>query len=548
MVFRKLMRSDRIMLEIKIKKVNRIENETGLFCLDDCIATVAAYYNQDYELMYAGGYEIMRRNSPSNYAQNYMVALKDGPNYLWKYHGLKFQSFYIYNKRRLIKRIQKNFLNKKPVLVIFDPYWCPWDMAFQKHTSDTGHCFFLGEVTEHGFNCIDPYFEKECVELPYEYFWRGLRDIFLCVFQERKQIRIEDYQKIIEKLFKNLGSGNYFNNLKLLTEDMQQSENIFSGVLSDETFWVSPLATILLTINQSMQNIANTIFYIAKKLDDDQMAFISKKIWKLAIEWKQVRKLIIKLYFIKRDNKILKNSIFERMGRIVSDFEKIVLNFPNKEMEKSNIFYEQQYIKEYYKKEIDLEKYKNNKAFLNMLDLKKDHFNADFSSVGNCFIWDEKNDYILDDRKFASIKKAISKGQNDNIACNGQRIVIQKNIYSEIVIIGAAEFGNSSDILKLIYKNQREYELEFRFTDYIYEPQFNETVVWRGKGICTKDSRFEWMHESLYLYEQRYIIPNKELIGITLPINPSIHIFGITLICGQPNGANEEQIDGFVGF
>ncbi len=77
-------------------------------------------------------------------------------------------------------------------------------------------------------------------------------------------------------------------------------------------------------------------------------------------------------------------------------------------------------------------------------------------------------------------------------------------------------------------------QLEVGFTDYILLPQNGEKVIWRGKGICKKTdnkSDMELMKEELYLMEKTYEIGFDQYINkIILPINPSIHIFAVTLM------------------
>ena len=58
------------MIDITIKKVKRIEKETSLFCLDDCIATLAGYYQCDYEMMYIGGYQVSRQQGGQDFVEH----------------------------------------------------------------------------------------------------------------------------------------------------------------------------------------------------------------------------------------------------------------------------------------------------------------------------------------------------------------------------------------------------------------------------------------------------------------------------------------------
>ena len=64
-------------MKLSICKVKRIERETGLMCLDDCIATVAEYYHCGYEMSYAGGFAMRWRSGFTNFAGQYQIHLLD---------------------------------------------------------------------------------------------------------------------------------------------------------------------------------------------------------------------------------------------------------------------------------------------------------------------------------------------------------------------------------------------------------------------------------------------------------------------------------------
>ncbi len=172
----------------------------------------------------------------------------------------------------------------------------------------------------------------------------------------------------------------------------------------------------------------------------------------------------------------------------------------------------------------------NNKAFLRKSGLQEGKLDADFSSIGNC--------YVLDDTKevepirisgTAAAMTSICGSGNDNIACDGQLISIPEDRYSYLCLIGAAEFGNSTDVLTILTENGRVYEVEFQLTDYVYEPCFGESVVWKGSGIHKLERGYEWMEEDLYLYGQMLEMPDDTAARIILPVNPSIHIFAMLL-------------------
>ena len=520
------------MIDITIKKVKRIEKETSLFCLDDCIATLAGYYQCDYEMMYLGGYQISRRQEMQEFADRYDIWLEDRFDNLQKYHGLLIQKCDFYWKHRIIKKIRDELGEGRPLLLLLNPYWCPWDDGFQRYDAVPGHCFVIKGEYDGGFLCVDPYFEKDDQELPFSMFRKGLQEVYRTEKLPGMGISGEEYKRLLDQMFRKLSETAYFDSLRDFIIDMEQSGNIFQSVRAEEDFWISPLIVFLLKVNQSIQSIATVTAYVAGKCGSAFLEELGAGLWNTAVKWKQARKLVIKLYFIRRRDDKLKTRTIERLLSIIDDMEKAVSGraeeTTGRKRERHGRTMEEGETGEVV---VTLKEYMNNKAFLRQSELETGEMEADFSSIGHCYIMDDTEGFhglcTLDHK--IMLPEAGQPG-NDNIACDGQRITVPEGRYSAMILIGAAEFGNSSDIIKITSIKNREYEEEFQFTDYICEPGFGESIAWKGRGIHKQQEGYEWMPEDLYLYQQRLEMPDDIVDGIILPVNPSIHIFAIVLM------------------
>lgn len=527
-------------IEMELKKVDRIEKETALFCLDDCISTLAGYYQCDYEMMYAGGYKIREQMGIQGVASRYHVSLQNRFDNLCRYHGLYIYKCDCFWKQSLVKRMKKELEQKRPVLLLLNPYWCPWDDGFQRYDAVPGHCFLVQGEYSGGFLCADPYFDKDQLELPYTLFRKGIQEVYLTEPADRAECSGASgkgiHREALGNMFRRMSEEGYFDTLHRFAEDMSQSEDIFEEVRSDADFWISPLAVLLLQLNQSIQNIAVLIKYVGVRCGSPFLEEQGVQFWNLAVKWKQVRKLVIKLYFMKREDESLRTKAMERMYSIIDDMEKTAERIvEEEEQELSDGFIKSVDTIDrsstdsgYYM--VDLDRFMNNKAFLRKSGLQEGKLDADFSSIGNC--------YVLDDTKevepirisgTAAAMTSICGSGNDNIACDGQLISIPEDRYSYLCLIGAAEFGNSTDVLTILTESGRVYEVEFQLTDYVYEPCFGESVVWKGSGIHKLERGYEWMEEDLYLYGQMLEMPDDTAARIILPVNPSIHIFAMLL-------------------
>lgn len=530
------------MLQIKIEQTNRIEKETGLTCLDDCIATLAHYYGCHYEMMYADGFSVLSGSGEYQFASNYHIRLVNGPRNLADYHGITLHKKDFFTKRRMKQLIKNEIEEGRPVLLLFDPFWCPWDWGFQQYSNEEGHCFLVADVTDSGLVCVDPYFEKEAELLPFEYFQKGIRGIYRIEYTGERSVSVDEYKERLEELFVICKKQNYFEGLLSLIEDIAYRDDIFNEVKSDELFWRSPLVGILLRMNQSIQSISGFVRYVAKQLENEKLLALGDRIWNLAITWKQARKLIIKLYFMKRPDERLKEKTVQKMRLVVQELEAMPEQIQTILQEKKGATQcrERQERRESVTEtescfhRLDLGWCMNNKAFLYEKDLKKEKWDADFSSIGHCYLVDEEHQrdiWKVGDSEFAM--EAIYGSGKDNVVCDGQRIPVSLSGCQSLALIGSAEFGCSTEIMNVIGEDGQKYEMEFHLTDYIYEPYYGETVAWTGRGVYKREDGYEKMPETLYLFSQTYPVPTENIAFIVLPINPSIHIFGITLTCRE---------------
>ena len=75
-------------------------------------------------------------------------------------------------------------------------------------------------------------------------------------------------------------------------------------------------------------------------------------------------------------------------------------------------------------------------------------------------------------------------GDDNNVACNGQRIVVPAGRYRALHLIGAAENGSFKDVLKLAYR-EGPAEAELALTDWCQPPKFHERVAFAAAARYT---------------------------------------------------------------
>lgn len=525
-------------MRVKIKKITRIEDEPGLLCLDDCIATIATYYGRNYELIYSDGIRIdisedESYNSVKKYIDIFSINRIEN---LFKYHGIGIQIFNNDDSQNLREIIKKQIEDNQPILVHFDTYWCPWDLGFQKFSSECGHYFIITNIVEGGFTCVDPYFNIDEIKLSDDFFNKGLKNIFLTKSYEEPDTEDINIGVILKNIQDNYLSNGFEECLQVIINYFENSsrEEIFSEVTKDEYLWSDHIIVLMMQVNRCLLLLTILLDFLFKKKKNEIKKDLVTDIRNITIQWKQVRKLVIKLYFIRRENDLLKISIVNKMKNISELFRKYIFNLGN---ENGNN-YENKVCNAIEGTsgdcvKLNLKEYFNNCAFTTWENGKLGNQFADFSLIGNCFIADKNGFVISEEEQQVYDFKALYENAFDNISCSGQCINVEIRKYSKISIVGVAEFGDSIEIIDLV--GERDIlQLEVGFTDYILLPQNGEKVIWRGKGICKKTdnkSDMELMKEELYLMEKTYEIGFDQYINkIILPINPSIHIFAVTLM------------------
>lgn len=525
-------------MKVRIEKIKRIEDEPGLLCLDDCIATIATYYGRHYELIYSDGVSLdIMENEASDSVKKYVDILSiNRIENLFKYHGVGIEVITSDDEYNLREIIKEQIEHDQPVLVHFDTYWCPWDLGFQKFSSECGHHFIITDILENGFACVDPYFNISEIELLYDFFEKGIKNIFTTKCYDKLDTGNIDSSLILKNIQDNYLSNGFNECLQDIIKYFENSsrQEIFKEVIEDEYLWSNHIIVLMMQINQCMLLLSILLDFLSQRKENGINKTVVSDIRNLTIQWKQVRKLVIKWYFIRKENELLKSSIVNKIKNVSDFFSKYIHNLcsENENRCEKNICDTVKEINSNFVK-LNIRKYFNNCAFTTYENGQLGNQAADFSSIGNCYLVD-KNGFIIED-KFQNMYdfEYLYKNEVDNISCNGQCINVEPRRYSKISIVGVAEFGNSVEIIDLIGK-RKKLSLEVGFTDYIFLPQNGESVIWKGKGISRKDDNkldIEFMDEELYLMEKTYDIEFNECINrIILPINPSIHIFAMTLM------------------
>lgn len=176
---------------------------------------------------------------------------------------------------------------------------------------------------------------------------------------------------------------------------------------------------------------------------------------------------------------------------------------------------------------VDLSEYFNNCGISYVNDIQS----GDLTGIGSSYpaeqLPDSNSNIEVDNVPFLFPKKEV--GEKNNIEFNNQVISLPKGNYRNLFVLGAAENGSYIETLIIRNKNISQ-KIRLGLTDWLNETcEFNETIAYHCYGChSTKAGIISTFEPKMWL--QRIDLPENLLAEeLSLPDNPGMHIFAITL-------------------
>ncbi len=174
---------------------------------------------------------------------------------------------------------------------------------------------------------------------------------------------------------------------------------------------------------------------------------------------------------------------------------------------------------------IDLKPFFNNKGFH-----VSPYFHADLTGTGDALFLEFPPD--KDERwpahHIPADLSSCSSEQLDNITCQGQIIPV-KGRGEKLLLVGLSEFGVYPDKISVV-ADGREWECVFCFSDWTFDPDAAERLIWEGKIYSDVNGELAYKGYNGRLFEKILCLPGcGEIQSVKLPVNPLIHIFAMSL-------------------
>lgn len=127
-------------------------------------------------------------------------------------------------------------------------------------------------------------------------------------------------------------------------------------------------------------------------------------------------------------------------------------------------------------------------------------------------------------------------GRPDNIRCRGQRIGLPWRSLDWLYVLAAAE-RRTEDAVTIRYADGAERRQWLRVSDFWPEtaPRFGERLAFRTSSMLYPHHVDERMAPAIWRQRVPVTIPG-DVVSVTLPDNPAMHVFALTLRAAEPGG------------
>ncbi|MBN2353518.1 MAG: hypothetical protein JXD23_13175 [Spirochaetales bacterium] len=516
-----------------------------LSCLEDSIIAVAEWAHYRYELIFCEDWYFDFNPGPDRpLGDSLPVFRNDVVGKLDAYHGIKT----LYGKAspaEILDVVESELKDNRPIMVSIDSYLCPWDWNYLK-THFHHYYLITGSDDDGNYSYCDRFFKASGTMTKENLIQGYLNDYRTFRFEGGERIHVrwgEILANSVNRLMNGAGNGNAFGAMRDFAESVEGSTDIQKEIEGHEDFlFIAPLIKNLEDIAYGRRRFAKLLDYFGAETDVEGFRETSAGLIKAASQWANIRAILIKAAFSRdvslknkaankiRDVAVLEEDIAGRVRRMYQDKADASGSFSNRQVVSHEATEGDVAAVGRKIRFVDLSPYLNNKAFGATVSMDCP---ADLMGTGTYFLKENFPDHehrIWTVKDMAFQVPWLYGNGNDNIACSGQEISIDDDVFRNIMILGCADWGNYVERFLIRYDDGRTEEIPVRITDYLYEPVYGETIAWEGKAVEKINDRVQLRGRKVYISAQNHEIAAEGRIRyLRLPDVPGIHIFAISL-------------------
>ncbi|OZV12994.1 hypothetical protein CIW83_05460 [Tissierella sp. P1] len=516
-----------------------IEQIDGFSCIDAVISGVSKWIDTDYLLMFGDswGFQYSREFNNDGRLSGLSHNSYRKLELLRIYCGIDIIEKDISNIYKVIDIIKSELSNNRPVILMINTFWCPWDIInYQKNNINHWLLAVDFDSDTNKIKCIDSEKAKAGMWLDSSHFNKGIIKYYLIKHDlPVKKININDILKNAFLRLEDESIGiNRFNEMIYFSEDII---NIFDIVKETEKFTDRPDASPFFRELYEIASGRNKFAMLLESYDMDnipEITLIIRKLKELNNMWMAVFGMLLKAYYIKEKGLMYKK-ISDKILFISEEEQKLAF-FIKDYLDRGKSDRILKDLNEYinYNKVIkehiiiDLYEHFDNKG----LGLKEKIYDfAELSNPKRIMVIDEVKDVDVINISNMKFKFSYVHRKKDNIICKGQKIAIDNIKANYIMFLSCSEYGNYNEEIKVYFSNGKSEDIKFVVSSWGNKlSKYDEVKALDGKLGQQINGKWEILDNRTSLFAKCYKLKtNGNVCCIELPNCLNIHIFAITL-------------------
>ena len=281
--------------------VNLINHEDWRNCTEDSLATIMAYIKKEYILLFkdAWYFNYIRPSEKQGIDKIGPYLNFDGrviANFeaLSRYHGVRY-NYHAANENINMYLIIKSELQlNKPVAIDIDGFVCPWLTSFQKVHIDHGIVISEMDFINKTFVCVDSFYQKNKVILPFEYFDKGVLGLYLYELTNADKYI---WYEILENILLNYEKYKSIDKLIDFKNDFEIYFDFSKEIAGYSSYEVSPFYNGIDRYRQTRKKVAKVLEYIGNDIGLPIVNRLSYEMLEVYSCWNILHKYLMKTYF-----------------------------------------------------------------------------------------------------------------------------------------------------------------------------------------------------------------------------------------------------------
>jgi hypothetical protein len=303
------------------------------YCLEDTVVSVASWMGRHYELMYAEdwGFDFDYEKYKSGDMLSKCITPQGGDicELLKRYHGMEIVRYDSIENDTMIKIVESELKESRPVILEFDWYYCPWnEKAARKYHVNHISLIVGYDSKNKTFHITDCYYKMQDIVLPVEYLEKLEKNI--AVFKLLPLIPEDNHwrgvlTKALDKIQNTKKQVNTFDMIRNFAGVIEQLDDLNSEFAGYDEVLTSPLLTTLSSISHNRNHFAEVLYYIGKEFKMESIYGLVKDMKSSALQWDIACSLLSMTKYKTIDNKRLMNRAVKKI-KSAADLEETVAN------------------------------------------------------------------------------------------------------------------------------------------------------------------------------------------------------------------------------